>query len=241
MKNKLEKKLKIRLIGVIIGIIVISFTSLVGCDSRGLVKEQSENKDIIAENTSGNKEITDEKTSENVNEIENKEPSEKEVASSGKSKNYSDKKEIVTTTIKKQTDSVNNKSVNEAKDSNGKNNFIEYISLLGLSKEKLISTLKENPNSIGEGGVEFKKSGIRVWFDKKNNTQVDQVFTMEKDIDLNGVKIGDKISRFKEIFGNPVSDKNGDAHFKYNGIFLSVNYDTKTGETYGVYILKHDF
>jgi len=214
MKNKLEKKLKIRLIGVIIGIITISFTILVGCDSRGLAKEQAQDKEIVAENTSNNKEITDEKTSENSNEMESKELSEKEVASSGKSQNDNGKKEIVTTTIKKQTDSLNNKSVNEAKDSNGKNNFIEYIGLLGLSKEKLISTLKENPNSIGEGGVEFKKSGIRVWFDKKNNTQVEQVFTMRKDIDLNGVKIGDKISRFKEVFGNPVSDKNGDSHWK---------------------------
>lgn len=60
---------------------------------------------------------------------------------------------------------------------------------------------------------------------KKSNTQVEQVFTMRKDINLNGVKIGDKISRFKEIFGSPVSDKNGDAHFKYNSIFLSVNWE----------------
>jgi len=35
-----------------------------------------------------------------------------------------------------------------------------------------------------------------------------------------------------------VSDKNGDAHFKYHGIFLSVNCDIKIEQTYEVYILK---
>lgn len=64
---------------------------------------------------------------------------------------------------------------------------------------------------------------------------------MRNDLNLNGVKIGDKISRFKEVFGNPVSDKSGDAHFKYKNIFLSVNYDANTGQTYAIYILKNDF
>lgn len=139
------------------------------------------------------------------------------------------KESVKGTTINKNTDNI---SVNALK---------EYIGLVGLSKEKLVTILNEKPNSIDEGGMEFKEAGIRVWFDKKSNTQVEQIFTMRKDIDLNGVKIGDKISKFKEAFGSPVSDKNGDAHFKYNNIFLSVNYDTKTEDTYAVYILKNDF
>lgn len=74
--------------------------------------------------------------------------------------------------IKKQNDSEktiseNSKSVNKSKVSDEKMNFKEYIGLLGLNKEKLISILKEKPNSIGEGGVEFKEAGVRVWFDKK--------------------------------------------------------------------------
>ncbi|MVX66462.1 hypothetical protein GKZ28_22565 [Clostridium chromiireducens] len=133
------------------------------------------------------------------------------------------------------------KPIEVTKSDDGKNNFTEYINLLGLSKEKLISKLNENPSSVGEGGLEFKKAGIRVWFDQKNNDQVEQIFTMRNDLNLNGVKIGDKISKFKEVFGNPVSDKNGDAHFKYNNIFLSINYDTKTEQAYAVYILKNDF
>jgi hypothetical protein len=68
-----------------------------------------------------------------------------------------------------------------------------------------------------------------------------QVLIIGKEANLNGVKIGENISRFKEVFGKSISDKNGDAHFKYNGVFLSINYDTNTGETYAVYILKNGF
>ncbi|KZL90513.1 hypothetical protein [Clostridium magnum] len=88
------------------------------------------------------------------------------------------------TVVEKNSVNQNNKPVDKSKIDDGKRNFKDYISLLGLSKEKLISTLKEKPSSIGEGGVEFKEAGIRVWFDKKSNTQVDQVFTMRKDTNL---------------------------------------------------------
>jgi len=119
--------------------------------------------------------------------------------------------------------------------------FTKYLSLLGLNKKELISALNEEPNIIDEGGLEFKKAEIRVWFDTKSYTLVDQIFIMGKDIDFNGVKINDNINGFKKVFGNPLSDKNGDAHFKYKNIFLSVNYDINTKQTYGVYILKNNF
>ena len=115
-----------------------------------------------------------------------------------------------------------------------------YISLLGLSKDTLIDTLKEEPVTIDEGGLEFKKAGIRVWFDAKAGT-VNQVFTQNKSLDLNGAKIGDNIDKFKEKFGAPVSDNNGDMHFKYGDVFLSVNYDTTAGTTFALYILNKDF
>ncbi|MCB2340682.1 hypothetical protein [Clostridium estertheticum] len=124
---------------------------------------------------------------------------------------------------------------------NGENSFSKYLSLLGINREKLINILKEKPESIDEGGLEFKKAGIRIWFDTKSYTLVDQIFIMNKYTDINGVKIGDNISSFKKVFGRPISDKNGDVHFKYKNVFLSVNYDVLTGKTYGVYILKNDF
>lgn len=120
------------------------------------------------------------------------------------------------------------------------NNLSSYISLMGMNRDKLADIIKETPSSVDEGGMEFKNAGIRFWFDTKSGT-VNQIFTQNKNIDLNGVKIGDKIDEFKEKFGKPVSDKNGDMHFKYKDVFLSVNYDTETGTTYALYILEKDF
>jgi hypothetical protein len=117
--------------------------------------------------------------------------------------------------------------------------FKNYISLIGQKKDNLSGLLKEEPKTIDEGGLEFEKAQIRIWLN--NEGLVSQVFTMNQEIDINGVKIGDDIKKFTEIFGEAISDKNGDAHFKYDNIYLSVNYDTKTGETFAVYILKEDF
>ncbi len=117
--------------------------------------------------------------------------------------------------------------------------FQEYINLIGQKKEDLKSIYKEEPKIIDEGGLEFDTAQIRIWLDDKG--LVNQVFTMNQAVDFNGVKIGDDIKTFKKVFGDPFSDKNGDAHFKYGNVYLSVNYDSKTGETYAVYILKENF
>lgn len=124
---------------------------------------------------------------------------------------------------------------------NEKNSFTKYLSLIGVNKSKLKDILNEKPNIVDEGGSDFKKAGIRIWFDDKRYTFVEQILIMNKDIDINGVKIGDNISGFKKVFGSPISNKNGDAHFRYKNVFLSINYDVLTGKTYGVYILKNNF
>jgi hypothetical protein len=113
--------------------------------------------------------------------------------------------------------------------------------LSNLSKEKLIQTLNEKPVAIDEAGLEFKKAGIRVWFENMGNGPVTQIFTERKDLNFNGAKIGDQIDDFQKALGNPVSDKNGDVHFRYQGIFLSLPYNTETGATSCVYFLKADF
>ncbi|MFW6676351.1 hypothetical protein ACOAOT_01700 [Lacrimispora sp. AGF001] len=116
-----------------------------------------------------------------------------------------------------------------------------YIALLGLTKEELVKNLGEEPEKIDEGGLEFKKAGIRIWFDQTNYKTAEQIFVMDPDFDIHGVKLGEKIDKFKEVLKDPVSDRNGDAHFKYNDIYLSINYDTNTQVTYGLYLLKNDF
>lgn len=116
----------------------------------------------------------------------------------------------------------------------------DYIKLLGLNKKELIDALGEKPGAADEGGLDFAKAGVRVWFDSESGT-ADQIFTANKDVDFGGVKIGDPIKKFEETFGKPVSDKNGDMHFRYGDVFLSVNYDTSTKETFALYILAKDF
>ena len=139
-------------------------------------------------------------------------------------------------TIKKDTVMTEN-VVTQVDEKN--NNFENYIKLIGLDKEKLISTLGEEPNSIDEGGLEFSKSGIRVWFKDYGVGPVQQVFINKDEVDFNGVKIGDKISSFKNVFGKPVNEDISSAYsnFEYNGVVLSVYYDSKTEITFAVYIL----
>ena len=118
-------------------------------------------------------------------------------------------------------------------------NFEVYIKLIGLSKKQLIDTIGEKPYIIDEGGLDFSEYGIRVWFEGYGTGSVQQVYTDKKDVDFNGVKIGDKISKFKDIFGKPVQKNNTSAYnnFEYNGIILSVYYNPKTKITFAVYIL----
>jgi hypothetical protein len=70
---------------------------------------------------------------------------------------------------------------------------------------------------------------------------VSQIFTQRKDINFNGAVIGENISIFKKALGKPISDKNGEAHFKYKDIFLLINYDIQTGNTICAYFLKEDY
>ncbi|MBZ9686115.1 hypothetical protein G9F72_007185 [Clostridium estertheticum] len=117
--------------------------------------------------------------------------------------------------------------------------FTNYVKLIGLNKKQLISTLGQQPTSIDEGGLQFSESDIRVWFKDYGNGPVEQVYIDNKDVDFKGVKLGDKISSFKDKFGKPIEEHVTFAYsnFKYNGIVLSVYYDPKTETTFAVYIL----
>ena len=115
----------------------------------------------------------------------------------------------------------------------------ELTHLIGLTKDELKQEIKEEPSVVDEGGLEFEDYGIRAWFD--NDSKVNQIYLLNNDIEIDGIKTGDNIAEFKKAFGEPIKDENGDAHFKYKDYFLSVNYDTKTQETFSVYLLKEDF
>jgi beta-lactamase regulating signal transducer with metallopeptidase domain len=115
-------------------------------------------------------------------------------------------------------------------------------SLLGMSKADVTSAFDGlAPEAVDEGGLGFDKVGIRVWFDVKTYTKVAQVLIMSDAVDIDGVKVGDGYKAFKDKFGKPVSDTNGDAHFKYGDVYLSVVRDTSTDKVISVYILAEDF
>lgn len=122
----------------------------------------------------------------------------------------------------------------------GVTSFELYFDVLGSSKQDLINDISEKPESVDEGGLEFKETGIRVWFNTDTDV-VNQVFTQREDLDFQGAKIGDKIESFQKAFGEPISDQNGDMHFKYKEGYISVIYDTQTQNTFAVYLLSEDF
>ncbi len=122
----------------------------------------------------------------------------------------------------------------------GVTSFELYFDLLGSSKQDLINDISEKPESVDEGGLEFKETGIRVWFNTDADV-VNQVFTQREDLDFQGAKIGDTIESFQKAFGEPISDQNGDMHFKYKEGYISVIYDTQTQNTFAVYLLSEDF
>lgn len=130
------------------------------------------------------------------------------------------------------------KSQQSANPQTNDNGFEKYVEFIGLDKESLIKQIDEEPIIIDEGGLNFSKLGIRTWF---SDGSVSQIYTQSTNVDFDGAKIGDSIDKFKESFRAPISDRNGDMHFKYNNVFLSVNYDTDTKKTVAVYILKEDF
>jgi hypothetical protein len=116
--------------------------------------------------------------------------------------------------------------------------FEQYFRLIGLNKEKLVEVLGEKPNPIDEGGLEFKKAGIRVWFGSDGNELVEEIWINRADINYNGLKLGDKISDFKEVFGEVTNEDTHSARFDYKGLVLSVDYDPKTEKTIAVSIMK---
>lgn len=120
--------------------------------------------------------------------------------------------------------------------------FLNYIKLIGLNKTELVSKLGEEPTTIDEGGLEFSHLDIRVWFKDYGKGPVEQVYIDNKDVDFNGLRLGDKISSFKEEFGKPVEEHLSFAisNFKYKGIVLSVYYDPKTETTFAIYILDEN-
>jgi|GEM_PF-2801799 beta-lactamase regulating signal transducer with metallopeptidase domain len=121
-------------------------------------------------------------------------------------------------------------------------NLTQLTKLLGLSKEVLISQLGKAYTTVDEGGLEFAKEGIRVWFNDKG--KVSQIFTDQTDIDFNGASIGESKEDFTKAFGDPLRDGNGVAIYQVDKNDISVNYDAdidmKITSVVAVYVLSKE-
>lgn len=116
----------------------------------------------------------------------------------------------------------------------------ELAALLGMTRAELPAFLGEPPVPAAGGGLAFNRAGVRVWFDDDTHTRVTRVLVLSDEIDLNGARLGDGITDFIRVFGEPLCDRNGDARFPYGQIYLSAVYDTTTGKTAALYLLSEN-
>ncbi len=219
--NKRDRKSRIK---VILFILPLTIIGLTGCNPKdsSVIQVQQTNR----EQSEVSNETTKEQASETKEEIDKDTET---VSETDQGTTEETEQGMNTAEGEKQT----------GKDADNREVLSQLIGLLGLTKEKLSDTIGDDPKSIDEGGVEFTNYGIRVWFGE--DSLANQIYILNNDMEINGLKIGDPIRGFEKKFGEPVKDNNGDAHFKYKDIYLSVNYDTDTKEIFGIYILKEDF
>lgn len=119
--------------------------------------------------------------------------------------------------------------------------FGALVKLLGLTEAELRQAVPGEPEGVDEGGLAYDEAGVRVWFDDETHTKVAHVLIRSEEIDIEGAKVGDSYDTFKKVFGEPISDNNGDAHFEHGDYYLSVVRDSNTGTVIGVYILAENF
>jgi hypothetical protein len=117
----------------------------------------------------------------------------------------------------------------------------DLIYLIGKTKDELSFIMGGPGTPVDEGGLGFEEVGVRVWFDVETHTKVAQVLVMNDEIDLNGLRLGDLFSEYERVFGRPLSDINGDAHFRYGEYYLSVVRNMETDRAVAVYVLAENF
>lgn len=116
----------------------------------------------------------------------------------------------------------------------------EYAALIGVNKTELPALLKEEPVTVDEGGQEFIKNQIRVWFFYDNKVAtVSQVYIMDSNITFSGIKIGEGIDQFKKALGKPTAEdtSSASAYFKYGKLELQISYDPATKKTFAAYLV----
>lgn len=119
-------------------------------------------------------------------------------------------------------------------------NFEDYITLIGMTKTKLIKTLGSKWTDIGDSGLEFSNLGIKVWFEKNADNNVSKILIESKNVSFKGAKIGDKTDAFKREFGKSTYENTslGSIRFPYKDLILEIEYNPKNQISYSACILK---
>lgn len=142
----------------------------------------------------------------------------------------------VPTLIVTKTFAVENGVLKE-KSSTTVSSFERYIPFIGKSEADLTSEIGEEPAAVNEGGLNYRKAGIKAWTNGSTGNVVD-IYTSTNNMDFNGLKVGDAIDAFQKAFGTPTKQDTKAAYsvFPYKGISLTVNYDAATMKVTVVHI-----
>lgn len=118
-------------------------------------------------------------------------------------------------------------------------NVDKYITLIGIKKPIILGLFDETPEELYDLGLEFKKAKIKLWFNETNN-RVIRVLLSSKNIDFNGVKIGDTLEAFEIVFGVAVHIYSGLEYrdYLYEGCILRLNYDAASRKTESVCLMS---
>jgi len=117
-------------------------------------------------------------------------------------------------------------------------NVEKYRVLIGLKQSGIEAMFDEASEAINDSGIEFKHSGIRIWFDETHGRAV-HVMILSKDVDFNGARIGDDEQAFEEAFKKIVSHnpESGFEDFEYEDLILRLYYDAASGRTESVSLM----
>ena len=117
-------------------------------------------------------------------------------------------------------------------------NVEKYSILIGLKQSGIESMFDETSSEINERGIEFKKAGIKIWFDEDHGRAV-HVMIVSKEVDFHGARIGESEQAFEEIFGKPVDSHPGSGYkdYNYENLILRLYYDAAGGKTEAVSLM----
>lgn len=117
-------------------------------------------------------------------------------------------------------------------------NVEKYRILIGLKQERIENMFDEPASAMGDTGVEFKKSAVRIWFDPDHG-RATHVMILSKQVDFQGAKLGEGDEAFDRAFGKARNNPQGSDYkdYDYEGLILRLHYDKASGKSEAVSLM----